>query len=1217
MKKTVYLLAVVFALAIPSIVCAQAVTANALLDEAASGSAAVGPALPAPLPPIYPPNPEVATSGTLSTQSSQNWSTAPWVPGPFPDGGGTAQFDPILNITGTVPTAPTITLDVTPTLSGLTYNSTISYLLAASGANTLNLTTTGTNTFNAQLTAMNTISFFSLANGISAPISGGGAFGLTKTGVGTITLTGTNTYTGGTHIDQGILFISGAAGDATLGAAGVGNDISFNGGTLGTNITGGWTTSRNIFLDAGGGSIIPVSAATINGVISGAGSFTTRDFTAAVTLTANNTYTGATNTITLGSTLALSGNGSINQSSSYDLAGTLALSNTATNNNQRLSATAPITVHEGFFTLSGNAGAATTESDGALTLGNGITKIAVTPNGAQPASWTFSGITRQNNSVIDLTGTSLGATPAVNVAQIISTASPGTLIGGGGGAGSTNISILPWAIGNTTAAATNGSSFVTWNSGDGTFRPLASGEYSTLTSGASTTDNTNVAAATAISAPTTVNSVRINGTGTLLTGTGGLNITSGALLYSPTASTTAGIISANINFGTAEGVVVSTAGTANSFTPGLTLSGVISGSGGLTLNPILNPTLAAGPASGGSITVSGANTYTGTTTLHGFTNFSGTVANDGATPGPFGLDTSAIVIDSANGITGLAATAAATMNRNLSVIGGPTSSGSQLLTSGAFTFTVNGNINLQSALTFQGATGTFAINGNVTGTGYLSDLSTPIIVLNGTNNYSGGTNIGTGTYSVGNNSAFGTGTIFFSGAGGRIQSSDATAHTIGNNFLIGSTLSGTAANNPTFQGTGDLNFTGNLNLNGSRGLNVINTGNTTFSGPVMNGAITKFGTGALTFSGVNNPFSGGITSNGGTINANAVGTLGTGALNLNNAAAIANINANQSIAGLVGVGSSTLNIATGVNLTLNVPGTVTYSGIIAALGSLTKTGAGQQTLQTSTTNSYSGGTFVNAGTLTFNQDTSLGTGAVTLGTAGGGNATLVTTTNNSPANNIIVASTAAPAAGTLTLGSTSTAASGGTYSGLITLNQNVNLTSQNTGATTGLRFTGNITGAGGINKVQTGVAVLNPTAGVNDYAGGTSISAGQLTVRKDSALGTGNVSLLAGGVTLLLQDGATNNYISDNATLSIISGAAANLNFSGTDTVGGLILDGTTQTDFGATYGFTGSGATHQFNDFFLGTGTVTLIPEPSTWVMTIVGASLLMGAQRFRRRTR
>lgn len=168
-----------------------------------------------------------------------------------------------------------------------------------------------------------------------------------------------------------------------------------------------------------------------------------------------------------------------------------------------------------------------------------------------------------------------------------------------------------------------------------------------------------------------------------------------------------------------------------------------------------------------------------------------------------------------------------------------------------------------------------------------------------------------------------------------------------------------------------------------------------------------------------------------------------------------------------------------------------------------------------------------------------------------------------------------------------------------------------------------ITGAGSFEHAGFGTVTLNAA---NTYSGGTIVSgigpvtsapAGgppELIATIDGALGGGNVSLTASGVRLTLQGGATNNYISDNATLSMVTGSTANLNFSGTDTISGLILGGVVQTNPG-TYGSSDSGAQFQFNDFFLSGGTLTLIPEPSTWAMTVMGVGLLLGVQRFRRR--
>ncbi len=84
---------------------------------------------------------------------------------------------------------------------------------------------------------------------------------------GTLVLTATNTYSGGTIIDFGTLSVG---ADANLGAAS--GAVTLNGGTLETTAT--FTSARNVTL--GGGAFSPNSGTTLtlSGVLSGAAGLT-------------------------------------------------------------------------------------------------------------------------------------------------------------------------------------------------------------------------------------------------------------------------------------------------------------------------------------------------------------------------------------------------------------------------------------------------------------------------------------------------------------------------------------------------------------------------------------------------------------------------------------------------------------------------------------------------------------------------------------------------------------------------------------------------------------------------------------------------------------------------------------------------------------------------------------------------------------------------------
>jgi fibronectin-binding autotransporter adhesin len=133
-----------------------------------------------------------------------------------------------------------------------------------------------------------------------------GTGGLTKVGAGVFTLSGTNTYSGGTTVNAGTLSVS---SDGNLGATSGG--LALNGGTL--RYGAGFTSARTVTLGGGGGTIDTNGFdATLTGIISGAGAFT-KNGTGVLTVNGTNTYSGGT-TVNAG-TLSVSSDGNLGATS--------------------------------------------------------------------------------------------------------------------------------------------------------------------------------------------------------------------------------------------------------------------------------------------------------------------------------------------------------------------------------------------------------------------------------------------------------------------------------------------------------------------------------------------------------------------------------------------------------------------------------------------------------------------------------------------------------------------------------------------------------------------------------------------------------------------------------------------------------------------------------------------------------------------------------------
>ena len=292
------------------------------------------------------------------------------------------------------------------------------------------------------------------------------------------------------------------------------------------------------------------------------------------------------------------------------------------------------------------------------------------------------------------------------------------------------------------------------------------------------------------------------------------------------------------------------------------ISGIVSGTGGITM------------AGSGQWTLSGANTYTGATTVNAGTLKAG-VASVANTSGAFGR----------NSAVTLANTAGATLDLNNfntqigSLTGGGTTGGN--VTLGTATLTVGGD-----------NTSPAAYAGVISGTGGLTKTGTGTLSLSGTNTYTGATTVSQGTVQLNANAPSGSaGTL--GNAVSAVTVNDANTGTNNTALLIGTsgvtvgravTVANAGTGTTTLggnitSGTGD--FTGNVTLNRATNLEADGTATITFRTGAIGGAgnITKVGTGTVTLSGANT-YTGSTNVSAGTILANGSSSLGATAGNV-------------------------------------------------------------------------------------------------------------------------------------------------------------------------------------------------------------------------------------------------------------------------------------------------------------------------------------------------
>lgn len=880
--------------------------------------------------------------------------------------------------------------------------------------------------------------------------SGGGALSLTKTGAGRLILSGANTYTGATVISGGSLqlgdplALGSTAGGTTVlsgttlclfGNSVTGEALTLNGtgnATEGTaalcnrdGTASAWTGTVNLASDS---TIGGIGAITVDGVISGSGGLT-KISNNVVTLKGTNTYTGAT-ALSAGTLVV---EGSISSSSSVSVAAGSNLS--------------------GFGTVGGSVTVANA-SNAMITVGGDGLQLA--------------GLRSGQDNTLNISGNlAFAGAGTIRIGSLVNYTTTAALAVGGDftWGGAVAIQLLPQTLGNgvyhlishgntlesltdlsVSGVTLGGRQIGALKNNSGVIDYEITGGFPRW-NGTSENNNWNA---------TTTNTIwNLIPTPAETGGTATYFIAADTVLFNDLAANTTVNIAENVSPNVT---------TFNNSTKNYTLG-----------------TDASAQVVGGALIKDG----TGVLTINNANGFAhvelnaGTIriGNNGAlgTTGTMDLD---------GGQLSSSSTDARSLSKALAVRGDVTLG--DATRNGALTFT--GGVDLNGVTKTLTVASDVTFSGTVTGTGGgISKAGTGTLTLSGTNTYTGDTTLAAGKLVIHSGASLGntSGMLTFSGSSTLSVVNDVTdsrPHVL--NSSVNATVE--VASGKTFTNSGVISGSGNLVKTeaGTLKLNGANTyaGTTTVSGGVLEFANGTIGatSGLSVASGAEIGFN--LAGNG-TV---AVPISGAGTLRKQGAGSLIVTNDNAGFSGTVVIDGGVLQLGNGGTtgalpaaggitnngtLVHNLADNGVFAGTLSGAGNFIKRGAG--TLELSGTNTLTGTSTIEQGSILFSSNANLG--SVTSGATiqfDGGTLALKSGSGNVALDN-----------GGATPRNLALLAGGGTLE-------------VPSGAT--LSVTGTVSGAGSLAKSGAGTLLL--TAG-NTHTGSTTVAGGTLKITADSALG--------------------------------------------------------------------------------------------------------------------